>query len=252
MNFVSNPLEQFDVVSYIPLQILGLKDISFTNSSLYLVIASAIVFFIFSVTLKQIMFVPNRWQTMLEKLYEFVYDLISQNIGPEGDKYFPFLFFLFVFLLACNVLGMIPYSFTVTSHIILTFFLSLSIFLGVTFLGLSLHGFHFFSYFVPAGAPVALLPMLVVIEIISYIARAFSLGIRLFANMMSGHTLVKILAGFSFQMFNSGTALMTALAFIPLLVVVVVTGLEIVIAMLQAYVFTVLTCIYIHDAIHLH
>jgi ATP synthase subunit 6 len=247
-----SPLEQFDIISYIPLYLPGSVDISFTNSSLYLFLACAIMFFIFNVTLKAAMLVPNRWQTLLEKLYEFVYDLINQNIGSEGEKYFPFIFFLFTFLLFCNVLGMIPYSFTVTSHIILTFFLSLSIFLGVTFLGLYKHGLHFFSFFVPPGAPVALLPMLVVIEVISYIARAFSLGIRLFANMMSGHTLVKILAGFSFQMFSAGTALMAFLAFVPLLVVVIVTGLEIVIAMLQAYVFTVLTCIYIHDAIHLH
>ena len=249
---INSPLEQFDVVSYINLRLTDSLDISFTNSSLYMLLGCLIMYFLFSITLRHAMLVPNRWQTYLEKLYEFVYDLVRQNIGSEGDKFFPFIIFLFMFLLYCNVLGMVPYSFTITSHIIVTFFLSLSIFIGVTILGLYKHKLHFFTYFLPAGAPKAMLPMLVVIEVISYIARAFSLGIRLFANMMSGHTLVKILAGFSYQMFKSKSAIFIGLGFIPLLIVVIVTGLEIGIAMLQAYVFTVLTCIYIHDAIYLH
>ena len=165
--------------------------------------------------------------------------------------YFPLIFVIFIFILTCNLLGMIPYSFTVTSHIIVTFFLSLSIFIGVTIIGFAHHGIHFFSFFLPAGAPVVLGPFLVVIELISYISRAFSLAIRLFANMMSGHSLLKILAGFAWTMLSVG-GIFYVIHLVPLIIVFIITGLEIGIAMLQAYVFTVLTCIYLNDSINLH
>jgi len=195
--------------------------------------------------------IPTRKQAFAESIYEFVLNLVNENVGEKGNKYFPLIFVIFIFILTCNLLGMIPYSFTVTSHIIVTFFLSLSIFIGVTIIGFAHHGIHFFSFFLPAGAPVVLGPFLVVIELISYISRAFSLAIRLFANMMSGHSLLKILAGFAWTMLSVG-GIFYVIHLVPLIIVFIITGLEIGIAMLQAYVFTVLTCIYLNDSINLH
>jgi len=195
--------------------------------------------------------IPVRKQAFVESIYEFVYTLVYENIGSKGNKYFPFIFVLFIYILACNLLGMIPYSFTVTSHIIVTFFLSLSIFISVTIIGFMHHGIHFFSFFLPSGSPIVLAPFLVVIELISYTSRAFSLAIRLFANMMSGHSLLKILAGFAWTMLSVG-GIFYFIQLVPLIVVFAITGLELGIACLQAYVFTVLTCIYLNDSINLH
>ena len=177
--------------------------------------------------------------------------MVQNQVGPAGRPYFPFIFTLFVFILGANLIGMIPYSFTSTSHIVVTFGLSLSIFIGVTLLGFLTHGLHFLSFFLPGGAPLALAPLLVVLEVVSYSFRAISLGVRLFANMMAGHTLVKILSGFSWTMLSVG-GLLGVGALGPFLVVFALTGLELGVASLQAYVFTILTCIYLNDAIHLH
>jgi F-type H+-transporting ATPase subunit a len=189
--------------------------------------------------------VPGRWQSMAEMTYEFIAGMLQENVGQAGRKYFPFVFTLFMFILACNLLGMVPYSFTATSHIVVTFAMALVVFIGVTVIGFVRHGVHFLGFFVPSGVPVALLPLLVLIEVLSYLIRPVSLSLRLFANMMAGHTMLKVFAGFVVALGVLG-------GWAPLAFVVALTGLEIGIAMLQAYVFTVLTCIYLNDAINLH
>jgi F-type H+-transporting ATPase subunit a len=208
-------------------------------------------FLFYLVTAKGGFLVPSRWQSFVEMIYEFVLNLVEEQIGSAGKKYFPLIFTTFTFLLFSNLIGMIPYSFTTTSHLIVTFTLSVSIFIGVTIIGFQKHGIHFFSFLLPPGAPLALAPFLVVIELVSYSFRAISLGVRLFANMMAGHTLVKILSGFAWTMMSLGGVMFVA-SFIPFAVVFALTFLEVGVACLQAYVFTILTCIYLNDAIHLH
>jgi F-type H+-transporting ATPase subunit a len=189
--------------------------------------------------------VPSRLQSMAELSYEFIANMIRENSGREGMKYFPFIFSLFMFVLFCNLIGMIPYTFTVTSHIIVTFALALVVFIGVTVIGFVRHGLHFLKLFVPSGVPMALLPLLVVIEVLSYLIRPISLSVRLFANMTAGHTMLKVFGSFVVMLgFLGGWA--------PLAFVVALTGLEVGIAVLQAYVFTILTCIYLNDALHVH
>lgn len=247
---IISPLEQFQIISIIPIEIFNMN-ISFTNSSLMLLLALFLIITSFNRAITNNKIIPVRKQAIAESIYEFVYNLVYENVGEKGNKYFPFIFVLFIFILTLNLLGMIPYSFTVTSHIIVTFFISLSIFIGITIIGFVHHKLHFFSFFLPAGSPIFLAPLLVVIELVSYVSRAFSLAIRLFANMMSGHSLLKILAGFSWTMLSVG-GIFYVLQLVPLIVVFLITGLEIGIACLQAYVFTVLTCIYLNDSINLH
>ena len=200
------------------------------------------IFLILSIKNKKI--IPNRFQTMSELLYEFIANMINDNIGHKGKKFFPFIFTLFTFILFGNLLGMLPYSFTFTSHIIVTFALAMFIFLFITLIGIFMHGFKFFGLFVPKGAPMLMLPLMIPIEIISYLSRPISLSVRLFANMMAGHTMLKIFAGFVFSLGIFGVA--------PLIVSVALTALEVLIAILQAYVFTILTCIYLNESINLH
>ncbi len=248
---IYTPLEQFSIISYIPFHI-GNVYLSFTNSSFYLMLTTGLVFLLFYlVTQNGGYLVPSRWQSIVEMIYEFVVSLVDEQIGTKGRKYFPLIFTTFVFLLFNNLIGMIPYSFTATSHFVITFGLSLSLFIGITLVGFQTHGLHFFSFLLPKGAPLALAPLLVVLELVSYCFRAVSLGVRLFANMMAGHTLVKILSGFAWTMLSVGGVLAVA-SVVPFAVVFALTGLEIGVACLQAYVFTILTCIYLNDAINLH
>ena len=188
--------------------------------------------------------VPGRWQCATEMAYEFIANMLRDTVGQEGRKYFPFVFTVFMFVLFGNLLGMVPYSFTFPSHIVVTFALAFIIFVGVTILGFVKHGLHFFSFFVPPGTPLPMYPLLIPIEVISYLSRPISLSVRLFANMLAGHTLLKVIAGFVWALGLFGV--------LPLAFVVALTGLEILIACLQAYVFTILTCLYINDALHLH
>jgi F-type H+-transporting ATPase subunit a len=188
--------------------------------------------------------VPGRWQSMAEMSYEFIANMIRENVGAEGRKYFPFIFTLFMFILVGNLVGMIPFAYTFTSQIIVTFAMAATIFFGVTVIGLVRHGLHFFSLFVPSGTPLILAPLLIPIEVISYFVRPVSLSVRLFANMMAGHTMMKVFGGF--------TVLLGVLGVAPIILLVALTGFEIMVAVLQAYVFTVLTCLYLNDAIHLH
>lgn len=249
---INTPLEQFSIISLIPLHINSFY-FSFTNSSLFLLITTTFLFCLFYMITKNGGYlIPSRWQSFVEMIYEFVVSLVDEQIGArDGKRFFPIIFTIFVLLLFTNLIGMVPYSFTATSHLVVTFGLSLSIFIGITIYGFQEHGIHFFSYLLPKGAPLALAPLLVVLELVSYCFRAVSLGVRLFANMMAGHTLVKILSGFAWTMLSVG-GLLTLASVIPFAIVFALTGLEIGVACLQAYVFTILTCIYLNDAIHLH
>ena len=185
------------------------------------------------------------------KLYEFVSNMVKENVGTGGKKYFPFIFSLFMFILFGNLLGMIPYSYTFTSQIIVTITLALIIFIGVTLIALIKHKLKFFTFFFPSGVPIALAPLLIPIEIISYLMRPVSLSVRLFANMLAGHTMMKVFAGLIIMM-TSASGVLKAGAVLPLLAVIGLTGLEFLVAALQAYVFSILTCMYLHDALHLH
>jgi ATP synthase subunit 6 len=247
---IISPLEQFQIISIIPIK-FGSVNISFTNSALIGVIAVSVALSLFFMALNKATLVPNRWQSIFESMYDFVLSLINENIKAGGLAYFPLIFTVFCFLLFCNLMGMVPYSFTVTSHIIVTFGLAMGLFVGINIIGAQIHGFHFFSLFLPAGVPLIMAPFLVLVELIGYSFRVVSIALRLFANMMAGHSLLKILAGFAWTMFTAGGSL--ALAHIlPLAVIFAIIGLELGIAFLQAYVFSVLLCIYLNDAISLH
>jgi F-type H+-transporting ATPase subunit a len=238
-----SPMEQFDIKRLLDFRI-GPIDASYTNSALWMTIAVVLATFVFVVGMRQRAMVPGRLQAVAELGYEFVANMVRDNVGSAGKRYFPFVLTLFVFILFCNVLGLVPYSFTPTSHIIVTFAMALFVFLGVTIIGFARHGAHFVSFFVPKGVPFVLLLLLVPIEIISYFVRPFSLSIRLFANMLAGHTMLKVFGGFVVMLgIYAGWA--------PLAFIVVFTGLELLIAFLQAYVFAILTCLYLNDAIHM-
>ena len=238
-----SPLEQFVIKPIVPLEIGGI-DVSFTNSALFMTIAVVLATIFLVLGMRRSDIVPGRWQVAVELSYEFIAGLLRDTVGVEGRKYFPIIFTLFMFVLLGNLLGMVPYSFTFTSHIAVTFAMAIVVFIGVTILGFVRHGIHFFSFFAPPGTPVVMLPLLVPIEVISYLSRPISLSVRLFANMLAGHTLIKVIAGF--------IALLGVAGILPFALVVALTGLEILIAFLQAYVFAILTCLYINDAIHLH
>lgn len=223
---------------------------SLNSSTLFQILGISLISLLFlTITWKNsiTLVAKNRWQTLLEMFYQVILNVVNENAGPKGKKFFPLIFTTFVIILTCNVLGMIPYSFTVTSHLIVTFSTALAIFTGMNILGILKHGKHFLSLFFPPGAPLALAPLLVLIEFISYIFRVLSLSIRLFANLMSGHTLLKILATFSW-----GVVSLWGIFLLPVLIILIVTGLEMAIAFLQAYIFSVLLCIYLNDAFNLH
>ncbi|MEC8202065.1 MAG: F0F1 ATP synthase subunit A [Pseudomonadota bacterium] len=239
-----SPLEQFVWKPIVPVEIGGV-DVSFSNSSLFMTITVVVASLFLVLGMRRSAIVPGRWQVAVELSYEFIAGLLRDTVGAEGRKYFPIVFTLFMFVLLGNLLGMVPYSFTFTSHIVVTFAMAIVIFIFVTILGFVKHGMHFFSFFAPPGTPVVMLPLLVPIEVISYLSRPISLSVRLFANMLAGHTLIKVIAGFI-------PALGVIFGVLPLALVVALTGLEILIAFLQAYVFAILTCLYINDAIHLH
>ncbi|WP_222184294.1 F0F1 ATP synthase subunit A [Geminicoccus harenae] len=240
---MADPLHQFVINPLVPINVAGL-DLSFTQSSLWMMITVAAAYGLVMLGTKHAALIPGRLQSVVELAYEFIAGLIKDNAGREGMRYFPAIFTLFMFILFGNMLGLVPMAFTFTSHIIVTFAMAITVFVLITALGFAIHGAHFAHFFVPAGAPKAMIPLLVPIEIISYCVRPISLSVRLFVNMMAGHMMLKVFAGF-----------VTALGifgFAPLAVTVALLGFEVVVAFLQAYIFTVLTCIYLHDAIHMH
>ena len=241
----SNPMQQFTVHKIGPeIKIAGI-DLSFTNASLFMVISASLILLLLFVGSKEKKIIPSKIQLITEMFYTFVAKMISDTAGSKAKPYFPFIFSLFMFVLFCNMVGMLPYSFTVTSHIIVTFVLAAFIFIGVTIIGFLKHGLGYLKLFVPSGVPIVLLPLIVVIEIISYLSRPISLSVRLFANMMAGHTMMKVFGGFVVSLGIVG-------GWLPLSFSVALTGLEILVAFLQAYVFAILTCIYLNDALNLH
>ena len=234
-----------------PIEVGGL-DMSFTNSSMFMVIVAVLITAFLTLSMSGRAMVPGRWQSMAELSYEFIAGLLRDSVGSGGRRYFPFIFTLFMFLLFCNLMGMMPYTFTVTSHIIVTFALALVVFIGVNVIGFARHGLGFLNLFVPAGVPKAFLLVLVPIELLSHFVKPVSLSVRLFANMMAGHTMLKVFAGFIIALGTIGGVGGPLGAFATLAFVVALTGLEVGIAILQAYVFTVLSCIYLNDAINMH
>jgi F-type H+-transporting ATPase subunit a len=238
-----NPLHQFEIQRIVPLHIGGI-DVSFTNSALLMTIAVGLIAALTVLGTRKAALVPGRWQSIAEMSYEFVADMVDTNAGHGARAYLPFVFTLFMFILFTNFLGLIPFSFTVTSHIIVTFALAAIVFIGVTIIGFVRHGAHFLRLFVPEGVPAVLLLLLVPIELLSYFIRPFTLSIRLFANMLAGHTMLAIFGGFA--------ASVGLLAIFPLGINIALVGLELLVAALQAYVFAILTCLYLRDALHLH
>ncbi|MGD9615449.1 MAG: F0F1 ATP synthase subunit A [Alphaproteobacteria bacterium] len=238
-----HPLEQFEIRRIIPLEIAGV-DISYTNSALMMTLVVIAITALIVLGMRSAALVPGRVQSVAEMLYEFVVDMVDTNAGHGARPFVPFVFTLFMFILFANLFGLIPWSFTVTSHIVVTFALAIIVFIGVTIVGIVRHGFGFLRLFVPHGVPAVLLVLLVPIEILSYIIRPFTLSIRLFANMLAGHTMLAIFASFA--------AAIGVLAIAPIGINIALYGIEFLVAVLQAYVFAVLTCLYLHDALHLH
>ena len=238
-----SPLAQFEIKRWVPIEI-GSLDVSFTNSAAFMSLTVIGVSAFLVLGMRRHALVPGRWQSMAELSYVFIANLVKDTVGNEGRAFFPFIFTVFMFGLFGNLFGMLPYGFTFTSHIIVTFTMAIVVFLGVTVIALVKHKLHFFTFFMPPGVPLIMAPLLVPIEIISYLSRPVSLSVRLFANMLAGHTLLKVFAGFVVSLGLFGA--------FPLLFIVALTALEIVIAFLQAFVFTILTCLYLNDALHLH
>lgn len=237
-------MQQFEIKRLIPIELFG-YDVSFTNASLFMVLALAIIPLFYLVAMNRRALVPGRLQSTAELSYEFIANMVRDIVGEGGMKYFPWIFTIFMFILVLNLLGLLPYSFTVTSHIIVTFALAAMVWLIITAIGFINHGIGFLKLFVPDGVPWWLMPIIVVIEVISYLIRPISHSVRLFANMMAGHAMLKVFAGFVI-----GLGLLGGWA--PLVFLVGFTGLELVVAFLQAFIFTVLTCIYLNDAVNMH
>lgn len=246
-----DPLHQFQINPILQI-IIGGFDVSFSNSALFMVIAVGLIYALLVYGMKGRALVPGRLQSLAEMFYEFVANMVRENAGHDARPYFPFVFSIFMFVLFGNMIGMIPYTFTFTSHIIVTFTLAATVFVFVTILALVKHGLHFFTFFMPHGAPVALAPILIPIEVISYLMRPVSLSIRLFANMMAGHTMLKVFAGFTVLMISGLGAVGFLAGLVPVAINIALTGFEFLVAFLQAYVFTILTCLYIRDALELH
>jgi F-type H+-transporting ATPase subunit a len=242
-----DPIHQFDIHRLVPLQIGG-WDVSFTNSSLFMLLAVVLTVGFYIVATQSRSLVPTRLQSLAEISYEFVANMLRDSIGKEGMKYFPFVFSLFMFIFFCNMLGMIPGAFTVTSHIIVTAALAAIVFLTVLVIGFAKNGLRFFKLFVPSGVPIYILPLVTLIEIISFLSRPVSHSVRLFANMLAGHITLKVFGGFVVMLLGAGS--FAVLSPLPLIAAVALTALEFLVAFLQAYVFTMLTCMYLNDALH--
>lgn len=239
-----SPLDQFKIKEIANIELFG-HEIILTNSALFMILASLFILFYFILAFRQSKIIPTRLQISGELIYSLITDTVNQNIGAKGKKFVPLIFTLFMFIITCNLFGMIPYGFTVTSHISITFALAIMVFLLVTLLGFALHGLHFFSLFLPKGTPWWLAPLMIVIELFTYLARPISLSLRLTANMVAGHVLLKVIAGFVVSM-------VIYLKIFPIPFISVLIGFEIFVAILQAYIFTILSCVYLNDAINLH
>ncbi|MGD1954263.1 MAG: F0F1 ATP synthase subunit A [Sphingomonadales bacterium] len=244
-----SPLDQFKLSNKLELSVAGF-DASITNSALWMIGVVAVTSVGLMWAMRRADMVPGRSQSMAELLYEFVANMVKDNIGAGGRPFFPFIFSLFMFILIANLAGMVPYGFTVTSHLAVTMTFAIFIFLLVIAVGFARHGLHFFSLFLPPGTPVFLMPLIVVIEVISFFSRPVTLGVRLFANMTAGHILMKVFAGFIISMAAAGS-FVAFLSWLPFVANVAVTALELLVAAVQAYVFALLTCVYLNDAVNL-
>lgn len=253
--FFSSPLEQFQVLPLIPF-FFGVFDFSITNETLILVVLLflSMVLFLGLLNGKDNSFyvIPTRWQAVIEIIYKLILSLVVDNIRDKrGQYFFPLVFFVFMFVMSMNFIGLVPYSFTLTSHLIVTLALSLAIFIGINIICVQIHGLHMFSLFLPSGTSIVLVLFLVPIELISYVFKPISLSIRLFANMMAGHTLLKVIAGFAYTLMGN-TGILFFLHYIPLLILIPLFGLELGVALIQSFVFSLLICIYLNDSICLH
>jgi F-type H+-transporting ATPase subunit a len=246
---MADPIHQFQIVNLFTVAKLGNTEIAFTNSAAFMFATVALVSGFLIATTGERALVPGRLQSLSEMTYEFVAGMLRDGAGEAGMKFFPLVFSLFIFVLTANLFGMIPFAFTVTSHIIVTFALAMLVFLTVTIYGFVRHGTHFLRVFVPSGVPIYVLPLVVLIELISFLSRPISHSVRLFANMLAGHITLKVFAGFVGGLLGAGAAL-APLAVLPLAMVVALTALEFLIAFMQAYVFAILTCLYLNDALH--
>ena len=253
MTIFTSPLEQFEVSPFVSLNapILGGLNLSLTNLGFYTLVVLVLSIGVHVLGSNDRRLVPSRWSIGLESSYASLHGMVKEQIGSANEMFLPFIYSLFFFIILANLNGNVPYGYTLTTSIIVSIGLSFTIFFGVTILGLYRHGVHFFSFFVPAGTPLGMVPLLVLIELISYLARAFSLGVRLFANMVAGHTLLKILSGMLWPILTSGIV-MFFVALLPMAIFLALVGLEIAVSFIQAYVFVVLTCVYLRDAIDLH
>ena len=253
MTIFTSPLEQFEVSPFVSLNapILGGLNLSLTNLGFYTLVVLVLSLGVHVLGSNDRRLVPSRWSIGLESSYASLHGMVKEQIGSANEVFLPFIYSLFFFILLANLSGNVPYNFTVATSAVVSLGLSFTIFFGVTILGLYRHGVHFFSFFVPAGTPLGMVPLLVLIELISYLARAFSLGVRLFANMVAGHTLLKILSGMLWPILTSGVV-MFFVALLPMAIFLALVGLEIAVSFIQAYVFVVLTCVYLRDAIDLH
>ncbi len=239
-----SPLEQFEVKRLLELNLFG-YDISFTNSSLWMMIILALACGFLLLATRNSQLIPSRLQSMAEVVYEFIEKTLTDICGPAGKPFFPLIFTLFLFILAANLLGLLPGSFTVTSHLSVTLALAVFVFLLVTIVGFARNGVSYLRMFVPEGVPLLLLPLISIIEVVSYLMRPISLSVRLFANMIAGHILLKVFAGFVIGLGLFG-------GWAPLIFMIGFTGFEVLIAVLQAFIFTLLTCIYLNDALNMH
>ena len=246
-----SPLDQFKIEPILPAQ-LGGYDISFSYSSLFMFIAIASITLFITLGMRKRAMVPGRWQSLAEISYEFVAGMLKENVGAEGRKFFPFIFSLFMFILFCNLLGMLPWAFTVTSHIAVTFALALLVFFTVIIVGVVKHGLHFLHLFIPSGIPGWMVPIIFPIEIVSFLARPISLSLRLAVSMMAGHVLLKVMAGFVIGLGTATIALGGVGGLLPLVFISLLIALEVFVAFLQAFIFALLTTIYLNDAINLH
>jgi F-type H+-transporting ATPase subunit a len=249
--FINSPLEQFEITSLLSVNapLLDYINLTLTNLALYTLLILFLILSLHIYANNNTKLLPSKWSLILESIFASVNSMVREQLGKE--IYLPFIYSTFLFILIANLIGNVPYSYAITSSIIVSIGLSFTIVIGVTILGLSIHKIHFFSFFIPAGTPLALVPLLVLIELISYIARAFSLGIRLFSNITAGHTLLKILSTFLYQMFTGGI-LIAVISLIPFALFLAIIGLELAVSFIQAYVFTLLLLSYIKDSIDLH
>jgi len=245
----ASPFEQFQIGAILPSS--GYINVFGNNYFILLFVMFSFLYFQYKANSTNLTVIPNKYHAILEGLYDFLYKMSVENIAKKGNDFFPLLFTLFTFILISNIIGLVPYSFTVTSHLIVTFALALMTFIGINLICIREHGINILSLFLPPGSSMVLALLLVPIELVSYIFRPISLSVRLFANMMAGHTLLKVIAGFAWTMMLAGGGLLIAHT-IPLAILVVLMLLELGVAAIQAYVFTILTCIYLNDAIHLH